>query len=88
VLWDINHGFRPGLRLIFEPVSLKFYTRFVADLGRDGPSHGGPSEYTGIVELTTCDVVPTDPQRIAVLLARDLDLDAEEIRVLQWARLH
>jgi len=32
--------------------------------------------------------VPTDPQRIAVLLARDLDLDAEEIRVLQWARLH
>ena len=69
-------------------MSLKFYTRFVADLGRNGASQRGPSEYTGIVELTTRDVVPTDPQRIAVLLARDLDLDAEEIRVLQWARLH
>lgn len=64
-------------------MSVKFYTRFVADLGMKGPS-----EYTGIVELGVQDVVPTDPKRIARLLARDLDLEAEEIRVLQWARLH
>lgn len=64
-------------------MSVKFYTRFVADLGLKGPS-----EYTGIVELGVQDVVPTDPKRIARLLARDLDLEAEEIRVLQWARLH
>ena len=64
-------------------VSVKFYTRFVADLGTKGPS-----EYTGIVELARQDSVPTDPNRVARLLARDLDLEAEEIRVLQWARLH
>jgi hypothetical protein len=64
-------------------MSVKFYTRFVADLGQKGPS-----EYTGIVELGVRDTVPTDPKRVARLLARDLDLEAEEIRVLQWARLH
>ena len=69
-------------------MSVKFYTRFVADLGGRGLSRQGPSEYTGIVELTTRDALPTDPRRVAVLLARDLNLEAEEIRVLQWARLH
>ena len=64
-------------------MSIKFYTRFVADLGTRGPS-----EYTGIVELGGQEAVPTDPKRVARLLARDLDLEAEEIRVLQWARLH
>ena len=64
-------------------MSVKFYTRFVADLGSKGPS-----EYTGIVELGGCDVVPTDPRRVALLLARDLELEAEEIRVLQWSRVH
>jgi hypothetical protein len=64
-------------------MSVKFYTRFVADLGQKGPS-----EYTGIVELGLQDKVPTDPKRVARLLARDLEVEAEEIRVLQWARLH
>ena len=64
-------------------MSVKFYTRFLADLGPKGPS-----EYTGIVELGGQDTVPTDPRRVATLIARDLDLEAEEIRVLQWARLH
>ena len=64
-------------------MTVKFYTRFVADLGAKGPS-----EYTGIVELGGQDTVPTDPRRVATLIARDLDLEAEEIRVLQWARLH
>jgi hypothetical protein len=64
-------------------MSVKFYTRFVADLGSSGPS-----EYTGIVELGGQEVVPTDPKRVARLLAADLELEAEEIRILQWARLH
>ena len=64
-------------------MSVKFYTRFVADLGARGPS-----EYTGIVELGGQDRLPTDPARVAVLIARDLDLEAEEVRVLQWSRLH
>ncbi len=64
-------------------MSVKFYTRFVADLGPRGPS-----EYTGIVELAGQEKLPTDPKRIATLLARDLDVTADEIRVLQWARLH
>jgi len=64
-------------------MSMKFYTRFVADLGNKGPS-----EYTGIVELGGVDRLPTDPQRVALLIARDLDLEAEEVRVLQWSRLH
>ncbi|MCX7056812.1 MAG: hypothetical protein NTZ79_06370 [Proteobacteria bacterium] len=64
-------------------MSVKFYTRFVADLGTKGPS-----EYTGIVEIAGQDRLPSDPQRVALLIARDLDLEAEEVRVLQWSRLH
>ena len=64
-------------------MSTKFYTRFVANLGAKGPS-----EYTGIVELGRQERLPTDPTRVACLIARDLDLEAEEVRVLQWSRLH
>ena len=64
-------------------MTVKFYARFVADIGQKGPS-----EYTGIVELGLRDAVPTDPQRIAGLLARDLDIEVDDIRVLQWSRLH
>jgi hypothetical protein len=64
-------------------MSTKFYARFVADLGSNGPS-----EYTGIVELGHQDRLPTDRARVALLIARDLDLEAEEVRVLQWSRLH
>jgi hypothetical protein len=64
-------------------VSTKFYTRFIADLGAEGPS-----EYAGILELGRQERLPSDAQVVAGLIAKDLDVDAAEIRVLQWARVH
>jgi hypothetical protein len=64
-------------------MSAKFYTRFVADLDRLGPS-----EYAGILELGVKDHEPTDPQRAARLIARDLEIVDDEVRVLQWVRVH
>ena len=64
-------------------MSMKFYTRFVANLGSEGVR-----EYSGIVELDRQERVPTDPRLLSQLIARDLSLDAEEVQVLHWSRLH
>ena len=64
-------------------MTVKLYTHFVADLGASGQS-----EYTGIVELGVPEPMPRDSRWLARQLARDLELDTEDIRVLHWARVH
>lgn len=65
-------------------MSSKYYTHFVAD----APGARQAGEYTGVVEM------PLPLQRlggaldISSVLARDLDLDSEDIHILVWARLH
>jgi hypothetical protein len=64
-------------------MSTKFYTRFVADVDRQGPS-----EYSGIMELGQTDREPTEPRFAARLIARDLEVPPEEVKVLQWVLVH
>jgi hypothetical protein len=65
-------------------MSSKYYAHFVADPAE--PFLCG--EYSGVVELAA----PLHPQReqreLRVLLARNFDLKAEDIRILNWASLH
>jgi hypothetical protein len=65
-------------------MSNKYYTHFVA--GAPGAKQAG--EYTGVVEMP----LPLHPQEgaqdISTLLASNLNLRSEDIRILIWARLH
>jgi hypothetical protein len=61
----------------------KFYTRFQADLGAMRPC-----EYSGIVELRAEESRPADVRHAASLIARDLKIDADAIRVLEWTAMH
>jgi hypothetical protein len=65
-------------------MSSKYYAHFLADT----PELQACGEYTGVVELTE----PLRPQRVLrelrALLARNFDLAAEDIRILNWATLH
>ena len=62
----------------------KYYAHFVTDASE--PQLAG--EYSGVVELAT----PLHPQRetheLRALLARNFDITAEDIRILNWATLH
>jgi len=62
----------------------KYYAHFVAETSE--PMVCG--EYSGVVELDA----PLRPQReirqLRSLLARNFDLAAEDIRILNWATLH
>lgn len=62
----------------------KYYAHFVAETSE--PMVCG--EYSGVVELDA----PLRPQReirqLRTLLARNFDLAAEDIRILNWATLH
>jgi hypothetical protein len=62
----------------------KYYAHFVTDT----PEANHCGEYSGVVVLPN----PLRPQResrdLRVLLARNLDLNAEDIKILNWALLH
>lgn len=65
-------------------MSCRYYTHFIAEAD-ESPADG---EYSGVVELS----VPLDPRRqpreLRAFLARSFELDAEDIRILNWAVLH
>ena len=64
-------------------MSIKFYTRFVMS--------GQPqkaSEYTGVVELTRPPRRGYKLRDVASILARSLDVETANIRILHWSRLH
>jgi hypothetical protein len=65
-------------------MSSKYYAHFLADT----PEQPVGGEYSGVVELQA----PLRPRRelteLRLLLARNFDLEAEDIRILNWATLH
>ena len=65
-------------------MSRKYYTHFVTDEMMATPNGG----YRGVVELRA----ELRPQRevadLRTLLAHNLDVSPEEIRILNWATLH
>lgn len=64
-------------------MSRKVYAHFVADFGSFGCS-----EFRGIVELRVASDIARDEDALARELARDLNLDAQQIHVLRWSSLH
>ena len=65
-------------------MSTRYYTHFIAEAA-ESPAEG---EYSGVVELSA----PLNPRHqsreLRAFLARSFELDAEDIRILNWAVLH
>jgi hypothetical protein len=65
-------------------MSAQYYTSFLI--------HGGEqdvaTEYSGIVETQNRLPMPLGTQELTDLLARNLDVAAENVEVLQWGPLH
>ena len=62
----------------------KFYTSFVVDTAGSEPER----QFTGVVELSGHGEEPPNADDIGKLLARKLNLDVSQVRVLTWSRLH
>jgi hypothetical protein len=62
----------------------KYYAHFVAETA----DARGTGEYTGVVEVGSPLRTNRETRDLRAVLARNFDLSTEEIRILQWARLH
>jgi hypothetical protein len=65
-------------------MGVKYYTHFLMSEAQQP----APSEFSGVVELNRVPQGPGDLQEIATILARSLDIDLDDIRILHWSRLH
>jgi hypothetical protein len=66
-------------------MSAKYYTHFVT--AGDKARAPDSSEWSGVVELRH-PLEPDGTRELKMLLAQSFDLESEEIRILQWSRLH
>jgi hypothetical protein len=66
-------------------MSRKYYAHFVTE-AQEVLSQ--PDEYRGVVELRAALRPQREAAQLRDLLARNLDLPAEDIRILNWATLH
>ncbi len=62
----------------------KYYTRFLLKAGEAGMA----DEYTGVVELNQPANAVLDPQEIEAILARNFNLEAKDVELLNWSRVH
>ena len=69
--------------LICRPMGVKYYTHFLMN---DRPE--AANEFTGVVELNRSPRPSHDLDDITSILARSLDLESDDIRILHWSRLH
>ena len=65
-------------------MSAQYYTSFLIHEG----DHEVATEYSGIVETKKRLPMPVGTQELTDLLARNLDVAAENVEVLQWGPLH
>ena len=70
-----------GLR--FVPMAARYYTHFVTS-AEPAPS----SEWSGVIELTHPLGERRDSKELRRLLAANFEIDADDIKILQVARLH
>jgi hypothetical protein len=64
-------------------MGVKYYTHFLMN---EQPSN--VSEFTGVVELNRVPKSANDLEDVAAILAKGLDVDSDDIRILHWSRLH
>ena len=62
----------------------KYYTRFLLR----STEAVGADEYSGVVELTHGADQILDPTEIEELLAKNFQMEAEHVELLNWSRLH
>ncbi|GMW06911.1 MAG: hypothetical protein AMXMBFR8_17070 [Nevskiales bacterium] len=62
----------------------KYYTRFLLKSGEPGYA----DEYTGVVELNQPADTVLDPQEIETILARNFNIEANDVELLNWSRVH
>lgn len=62
----------------------KYYTRFLLRSREAGHT----DEYTGVVELSQPSDTVLDPAEIEMILAKNFNLDANEVELLNWSRVH
>lgn len=65
-------------------MSVKYYTRFVLV---DDEDDGSDQEFSGVVEVNRATEQVYETREIEALLARNLDLASESVRLINWARL-
>ncbi len=65
-------------------MSAKYYTQFVLT---DANYRGG-NEFSGVIELSQPMDGETDRRDIEAVLARNFDLNRNEVRLVSWSRLH
>jgi hypothetical protein len=65
-------------------MGVKYYTHFLMSEAQEA----SPGEFSGVVELNRVPHAPNDMQEIATILARSLDIELDDIRILHWSRLH
>ena len=71
-------------RRYFVAMSAKYYTQFILT---DTHYEGG-SEFSGVVELSEPMDGDSDRRDIEAILARNFDLDSNEVKLVSWSRLH
>ena len=65
-------------------MSAKYYTQFILT---DADYRGG-NEFCGVVELNAPMEQSSDSADIEAILARNLDLQQNAVKLVSWARLH
>jgi len=66
------------------PMHAKYYTRFLLKSGDAEVA----DEYTGVVELNQPANTVLDPQEIEAILAKNFNLEANDVELLNWSRVH
>ncbi len=62
----------------------KYYTRFLLRSLEENLA----DEYSGVVELNHARDRVLEPFEIEAILAQNFDMDAEQVELLNWSRLH
>ena len=68
-------------------MATKYYAHFVTHTGK-ARCPGAGHEWSGVVELQQPLTRVRANRELRRLLARNFDLDSDDIRILHWARLH
>ena len=65
-------------------MSAKYYTQFILT---DVEYRGG-SEFSGVIELSEPMDGESDRRDIEAILARNFDLESNDVKLVSWSRLH
>lgn len=71
-------------KAVLATMSTPYYASFNVHDSREQ----GVTQYSGIIEMTGTGVDRLGPRDLVVLLARNLDVDCDDVEVLQWGPVH